>query len=107
MDLGSLEAKEGDKEPATPEAAPTAAKATSWDALGNPLKCYKCDGDGHRQADCPRRPGVEIQCNKCQGWGHYAAECPSKKRKATARMEERARAKKIGAKEEIGAKEAM
>ena len=49
----------------SPEAAPAAEPPPP--ELGNPLKCYKCHGEGHRQADCPSRDAAEVQCNKCRG----------------------------------------
>ena len=39
----------------------------SLDAIGN-AKCLKCEGVGHRQADCISKPDVQLACNKCGGW---------------------------------------
>jgi hypothetical protein len=82
MDLSALAAGAPPPDAAAlAEPPPPEAEAPALDAFGNPLKRYKCDGEGHRQADCPSREGIEVQCNKCKGWGHYAAECPSKGKK--------------------------
>ena len=79
MDLSAL-ATGGSPPEASPaaEPPPPAPEDPSLDAFGNPLKCYKCDGEWHRQAVFPSREEVEVQC---RGWGHYAAECHSKKAK--------------------------
>ena len=74
MDLSALAVGGSPPEAASAaEPLPPEPEVPSLDAFGNPLKCYKCDGEGHRQADCPSWEGVEMQCNKCRGWGHYAA----------------------------------
>jgi len=75
MDLSALErAPPGAASAELPPVAPE--PGASLDAFEG--KCHKCEGTGHRQADCPSRPEVQLSCNKCGGWGHYANECPSK-----------------------------
>ena len=78
MDLSSLNPKDPEQAAAAAaEAAEAETAQASLDALGN-MECFKCGGIGHRQADCPSRPEVQLACNTCGGWGHYASECPSK-----------------------------
>ena len=75
MDLSAIHAKEAAAaaSPEAPEPGCPLCRRFTPGCLRQSPKVFKCEGEGHRQADCPSRPGVEIQCNKCGGWGHYAA----------------------------------
>ena len=57
----------GASAPQPPADAPVDPDA-SLEAFGNG-KCYKCEGEGHRQADCPSRPEVQIACNSAADGG--------------------------------------
>ena len=75
MDL-SMVAAEGDQ---VGQEGPTLECPPCGDALDNlsGIQCHKCQGWGHRMAQCTSKQGLEIQCHNCGGWGHYAADCPS------------------------------
>ena len=76
MDIGALAPGAGagsvGPEPVVPE-----DHHASLDASGN-AKCFKCEGMGHRQAECTSKPEVQLACNRCGGWGHYASDCATK-----------------------------
>ena len=78
MDLSALGPKVPDAAAAQLDAlAPEAeVEKESLDAFAG--KCHKCDGVGHRQADCTSKEGINLACNICGGWGHYANDCPSR-----------------------------
>ena len=78
MDLSALGPKAPDATAAQLDAlAPEAeAEKESLDAFAG--KCHKCEGVGHRQADCTSKEGINLACNICGGWGHYANYCASK-----------------------------
>ena len=66
MELGALDpgagAGGGCLEPVALEDA-----HASLDAFGD-AKCYKCEGIGHRQAECTSKPEIQLACNRCGGW---------------------------------------
>ena len=50
----------------------------------SPMRCYTCDGNGHKSRDCAnkrRRSPSPFRCYECQGRGHIAAECANRLRR--------------------------
>ncbi|XP_073221486.1 uncharacterized protein [Cicer arietinum] len=41
-----------------------------------PVKCFRCNREGHKMSECPIRPRV---CYICQKPDHFANECPERK----------------------------
>nr|XP_027189371.1 cellular nucleic acid-binding protein homolog [Cicer arietinum] len=41
-----------------------------------PVKCFRCNREGHKISECPIRPRV---CYICQKPDHFANECPERK----------------------------
>ena len=67
MGLSALGPKAPDAAAAQLQAlAPEAeAEKESLDAFSG--KCHKCEGVGHRQADCTSKEGINLACNICGG----------------------------------------
>uniref|UniRef100_T1H9C0 CCHC-type domain-containing protein n=1 Tax=Rhodnius prolixus TaxID=13249 RepID=T1H9C0_RHOPR len=45
-------------------------------------KCYNCNGEGHRAAECPRPRRERGSCYTCGEKGHLQNSCPNRKRSA-------------------------
>jgi len=59
----------------------SADKPPEAKAGADALSCFKCNGTGHRKADCPSNDTSEVICWNCDGVGHYANECTSPAKK--------------------------
>lgn len=48
------------------------------------LRCYYCDGIGHKSRKCPSKPTKNRSCFNCHKKGHFSRDCPEKKSQSQA-----------------------
>ena len=58
---------------------PTGANDSVASVTTQKVKCFSCQGVGHRSNDCPRpKPEGKMKCFICAQDGHFARECKNK-----------------------------
>ena len=78
---GTRVARRGRGKEGTQGVLPKSEVLTRTGKQGASLKCYQCNGAGHKARECPNGK-VETKkegqrCHKCGGVGHWATACPT------------------------------